>query len=135
VNPRSAKQKGRDFERSVAATIREWTGFGEDDVRHSRAANSGVDIELSKRVKRVFNYWHECKNQKTLSIKEWLRQVFSAQKAAGDESPFVIVFKQHGDSRKLCVIDYEVFLELATRDIKRQRGEIPLYRSVGEEDE
>jgi hypothetical protein len=134
VKPRSAKQKGRDFEKSVAALIREWTGFGEDDVQHSRAANSGVDIELSKRVKKVFNYWHECKNQKTLSIKEWLRQVLAAQKTVKDESPFVIVFKQHGDSRKLCVIDYEVFLELATRDIKRQRGEIPLY-NVGEEDE
>ncbi len=119
TTPRSAKQKGRMFEDAVAERVREWTGLDDDHIKRSRAAYSGEDLEMSRLAQSVLPFDFECKNQKTLSIPAWIRQVEKRTAKSGKD--FVVVFKNHGSSRMFAVIDFDVFLELATR----YRNEVP----------
>jgi hypothetical protein len=106
----------------VAERIREWTGLSEDDVTHSRAAYSGEDIILSAKARKLMDIWVECKNHKTLSIPEWLRQMAAGQKRNNrEDAKPVLVFKQHGDGTMICVIPFDDYLELLTEKLNWER--------------
>jgi hypothetical protein len=118
ITPAARKAKGRGFEKHVVRVTREALALTEDDIRHSHSSGNGRDVELlSERARNVFGFWVEAKNHKTWSLPAWLGQVRKAQAKAGDESPFVIVFKEHrgraGD--ELCVIKYKTLLDLLKR--------------------
>jgi hypothetical protein len=120
IKPRSAKAKGRAFEKSVAARIAEWLGMTEDDVRSVAASVGGEDVELTERARRLFNYYVECKNHRNLKLPEWIRQARAGAAKANKGAIPIVVFKQHGDGTPYVTIELDFFLELATRHLNYQ---------------
>lgn len=118
---RSARAKGKAFEKAVAEAVADWLGLTVDDIIRARSGKDECDIGLSAEARRRFDYWLECKNHKTLKIPEWIRQARDAaarakKRGEGHGTP-VIVFKTHGDGTPYVVIDFFSFMELATRHL------------------
>ncbi len=80
IKPRSAKQKGLDWQKEVCALVSDITGIEynqQDDTCeiHSRESGlNGTDVILRGKAKEKFPYSIECKNCKSISLPEWVRQ-------------------------------------------------------------
>lgn len=118
---RRSKVKGKAFERSVAERIAMWLQLPTSDVWAARSGTKENDINLSAAARALWSYWVEAKNQKTLKIPEWIRQAEAdAAQLGGGRTP-VIIFKQHGDSKKYVVLDFETFMDLTTTRIYEEK--------------
>lgn len=112
VTRRSAKQKGRDYQKEIATRIREEYGLGERDVVSTPASVSGVDIILSEKAKECFPFAVECKRQEKASIWQWIAQ---SEKNAGKEIPITVFRRNHGNSYVL--VSWENFLKVLTQNM------------------
>lgn len=80
IKPRSAKNKGLEWQKEVCSIISRITGIAYDQQSddceiHSRESGlSGVDVVLRGRAKKAFPYAVECKNCNSISLPEWVRQ-------------------------------------------------------------
>lgn len=83
IKPRSAKNKGADFQKTVCSFIADILGIPFDNTDdgcliHSRTMGcSGSDVELRGEARSRFPFGIECKNTNTLSVPEWIRQAAS----------------------------------------------------------
>ncbi len=83
IKPRSAKQKGLDWQKEVCALVSDITGIEynqQDDTCeiHSRESGlNGTDVILRGKAKEKFPFSIECKNCKTISLPDWVRQAES----------------------------------------------------------
>ena len=76
----SRKGKARTLQKWVCEQISELTGipWGKDEEIESRPmGSSGPDIIMSKRVRGLFSYSIECKNQETWKIENYIKQAKS----------------------------------------------------------
>jgi hypothetical protein len=111
---RTSKAKGRSFEASVAEDIAKALDADPRDVKRTPASIPGSDIIVHHSLRSRWEYYTECKNQKTLSIPAWIRQ---AEEGANRDDPGmtpIVVFKQHGNGKKYVVVDFDHFLRLVT---------------------
>lgn len=121
---RNNRKKGRAFEKEVAADIVKALDLHEKDVLNSRSGKTECDIHLSEEAYERFPYWIEAKNSKNLQVPAWLKQAQTDAAAAikVDHRPFaptpVVVFKQHGSSKKYAIIDFDAFLILAANMVR-----------------
>jgi hypothetical protein len=114
---RRSKAKGKSFEKSVALDIAaafelKYGITADCDVTTTRSGQDDCDIGLSARAKELYPVWTECKDCKTLSVPAWLQQVAEAQTRHKDNRTPVIVFKQHGKSKKQAIIPFGHLLDL-----------------------
>jgi len=83
IKPRSAKNKGLDWQKEVCAIVSRITGIeyvqqSDDCEIHSRESGlNGVDVILRGEAKKKFPFCIECKNSKSISLPEWVRQAES----------------------------------------------------------
>jgi len=107
---RSAKSKGRGFQKFVATKIRETFGLEERDVCSSPASVTGEDIILSERAKKVFPYSVEAKCSEQLNIWKAIEQ--SKSNSKGKEP--LVIFKKNFNEPYVC-IKLDSFLKLIKR--------------------
>ena len=107
IKTRSAKAKGRDFQKAIAKDIRELYGLEERDVVSTPASVPGEDILLSEKAKEVFPFSVECKRTEKASVWQWIKQ---AEQNKGDRTPIVVFRRSRGKSQVL--ISWEDFKEL-----------------------
>ncbi len=83
IKPRSAKQKGLDWQKEICAMISRITGIeynqqSDDCPIHSRESGlNGTDVILRGEAKKKFPFCIECKNANAISLPEWIRQAES----------------------------------------------------------
>ena len=80
IKPRSAKNKGLEWQKETCEIVSRITGIPYDQKNddceiHSRESGlNGVDVILRGEAKKRFPFCIECKNAKTISLAEWVRQ-------------------------------------------------------------
>lgn len=127
---RSARAKGKGFEKEVAEYLASWLGVEEQDITNARSGKQECDIQMSSAAAKLFPYWLEAKNHKNLKIPEWIDQAVADAKGKkaplrvpGDPEDLVpiVVFKRHRDTTKWACLPFADFMRLATANIELRR--------------
>lgn len=112
ITRKSAKSKGRGFQKLVARLIREYFDLSDSDVRSTAASVGGEDILFSELGRNIFPFSVECKNQEHINIWQAIEQ---SNKNCGDYTP-IVVFKKN-NSETYVTIELESFLALIKHGI------------------
>lgn len=121
IKPRSAKNKGMDWQKEICSLISELTGIeydqkNDDCLIHSRESGlSGTDVVLRGEAKEKFPYSVECKNCKTLSIPDWIRQ---ADNNADNGNWLLFVKSPVLESKKIVVMSLDQFKDMYLKHSK-----------------
>lgn len=110
MSTKSAKAKGRRLQQLVRDRIlKAFPKLELDtDVRSAIMGETGEDIKLSSKARKLFPYSVECKSLKRVAIYNYYDQAIT--NTPDGASPLVVV-KQ--DRRKpLAVLDFETFMEM-----------------------
>jgi hypothetical protein len=107
ITRRSAKGKGRGFQKDVARQIREYNDLSDSDVRSTAASVPGEDILFSELGRNTFPFSVECKNQEHLNIWQAIEQ---ANRNAGNHTPIVVFKKNHSET--YVTINFDDFLAI-----------------------
>ena len=113
----SRKAKGKDLQNLVAKKISELLNvpYGQDEEIQSRQmGGAGVDIALSKEIRKLFPFSIEVKNQQQLNLLKTWQQ--ACNNCYEDTNP-VIVYKKTGKTKNerippLVIIELDVFFNL-----------------------
>lgn len=110
----SRKAKGREFQYWVCRKIADmfempFNQQDDDCLIHSREMGQhNVDIILRGSVKKSFPFSIECKNQETLSVKDWIKQA----KTNEQENTFwMLIFKNKEIKEPVVCLEFETFLK------------------------
>ena len=117
IKPASAKRKGQEWQKECCRMIADATGIPYDsasdvcEIRSRESAAPGVDIILSGEAAKLFPWKVECKNAKTVSLPEWIRQ---AMANSGGESDWLLLVKSEAlPCKKIAVMDFAKFGEIS----------------------
>lgn len=115
----SAKAKGRALQQKVRDSILKLFPDLEldSDVRSAIMGETGEDIKLSSKARKVFPYSVECKSLKTVGVYKFYDQAIS-NTPKGVE-PLVVV--KQNFRKPLAVVDFEHFMELVDASKTTQR--------------
>lgn len=122
IAPRSAKNKGREWQQEVCRAISDITGIEyrqEDDncEIHSREMGlSGADIILRGAAKKLFNYVPECKSCTNLSLPDWIRQ--AAFNCDGLNNWILFVKSPTIEGKKIVILNFENFKEVMKKYVR-----------------
>jgi len=117
-NPKSAKGKGLEFQRSIARDVAELIGctYGSDDeaeVFSRPSGHNGVDIGLRGMARHRFPFAVECKAGRSFSLKNAMQQATAnANKGSRDEMPLA-VHRPHNSAQSYAVLTWRDFLFIA----------------------
>lgn len=118
IKPRSAKNKGLEWQKETCEIVSRITGIPYDQKSdeceiHSRESGlSGVDIILRGEAKKRFPFCIECKNAKTISLAEWVKQ---AQDNCNESDNWLLVIKSPIlPMKKIVVMSLSKFEKIAT---------------------
>lgn len=109
---RSARARGRGFEKSTAEDIREALGAHPEDVKRTPAAIGGKDIILHHALRARFPYACECKNTRVLNVPAWIRQAEAAVEKEGAGLEPIVIFKLPGNAKKYVIVEFAHFLKV-----------------------
>jgi hypothetical protein len=120
IKTRSAKAKGQDLQKTVCKKISELLGipYGKDEEISSReSGQSGTDIRLSPRLRKLFPFSIECKNQQKWGIKPAIEQ---AKQNQYPNTYWLVVFKKTGRTKEdrikpVVMMDLDDFFELLSK--------------------
>lgn len=119
IKPASARRKGQDWQKECCKMIAEATGVPFDpagdtcEIRSRESARAGCDIILAGRAAELFPWKVECKNAKTLSLPEWIRQ---AESNSGGENNWLLLVKSEALScKKIAAMDFAKFAEISAK--------------------
>lgn len=107
----SAKAKGRVLQQWAAKKISEITGipWGKDELISSREmGQSGTDVRLIGKAKKLFPFAIECKNQESWSLPAWIKQ---AKSNIQPSTNWLLIFKKNRHEEIICM-DAEAFFEI-----------------------
>jgi len=94
VTRRSAKSKGRSFEKDILKDIQLSFGLSDSDISQVAASVNGVDIKLlSDKAYTKFPFSVECKRQEKLNIYDAVEQ--SIKNKLDNTYPLVVHKKNH----------------------------------------
>ena len=125
ITRRSAKSKGRGFQKDIARKIREYFGLADSDVRSTAASVPGEDILFSDLGRHTFPFSVECKNREHISIWQAIEQ---SNKNAGYYVPLVI-FKKN-NSETYVTIDLDSFLSIIKHGVSSVVPLEPDYKNM-----
>ena len=117
MKTRSAKNKGARLQKWVAEKISKVLGIpcGKDELISSREmGQSGTDVRLIGKAKRLFKYSIECKNQETWTLPSWIKQAKSNQAKGTDW----LLFIKKNHHEEIAIMDAEVFFKIQADLIK-----------------
>ena len=112
----SARRKGLDWQKECCEMIADATGSAFDpaddacEIRSRESSAPGVDIILSGEAAARFHWKVECKNAKTVSLPEWVRQ--AAANSAGENNWLLLVKSEALPCKKIAVMDFAKFGEI-----------------------
>lgn len=112
IKPRSAKNKGMDWQKEICSFISRLIGIeydqkSDDCLIHSRESGlSGTDVVLRGEAKEKFPYSIECKNCKSISLPEWIRQ---AESNSEDGNWLLFIKSPAIESKKVVVLSINQF--------------------------
>ena len=112
IKRRSAKAKGRGFQKETARKIREYNNLLDSDVRSTAASVPGEDILFSEIARNIFPFSVECKCQEHINIWGAIEQ---AKKNGGKYVPIVVFKKNNTDT--YVTIDFDSFLALVKHGV------------------
>lgn len=122
IKPRSAKNKGLEWQKEVCGIIAELIGEefdqSKDDCNiHSRESGlSGTDVILRGAAKEKFPFSVECKNCKSLSIPMWISQ---AESNCDNEDNWILFVKSPViPGKKIVTLSLNQFTKLFKNTIK-----------------
>jgi len=114
ISVQAAKSKGRNLQKLVARKISELLNepFGPDeDIASRPMGQSGCDIRLSPRLKKVFPYSIECKCQERFNVASALKQAIDNQ----EEGTEWLLFYTKNRFPTVVSMDINHFFELLKR--------------------
>lgn len=114
MKPRSAKNKGKNFQNEIAKDISNLLNipWGRDELISSREmGQQGTDIRLLGEAKERFPYSVECKCCEKWNLGEWIEQ--SRRNCAPGTSWLVVMRKNR--FKPVVVMEWETFLKLHTK--------------------
>lgn len=124
ISVASRKAKARKLQDWTCEQISQVTNipWGKDDdaeIKPRPMGQSGPDVILSPHVRKLFPFTVECKNQKRLSLLDWIDQ---AKINCYPDTDWLLVVKRSGrkkneQTKEFVVIDAEVFFSLL-RDLR-----------------
>ena len=106
----SRKAKGRHLQKYVAKRISEITGIasGKDEMIASREmGQSGSDVRLIGKAKKLFPFSIECKYQETWSVPAWIQQAKKNWKRKTDW----LLFMRKNRHEEIVCMDAEAFFK------------------------
>lgn len=120
MKPSSAKAKGRLLQQQVRDKILEMYPDLEldTDVRSAIMGETGEDIKLSSKARKVFPYSVECKSLKAVGVYKFYDQA-KANTPKGVQ-PLVVV--KQNRRKPLVVLDLDYFMELQHGSKTSQTG-------------
>ena len=113
----SRKSKGRNFQKWVAEKISDLLGipWGTDELISSRPmGQSGTDVCLIGKAKKLFKYSIEIKNQESWALPAWIKQAKSNQAKGTDW----LLFIKKNRHEEIAVMSAEVFFKIQGEIIK-----------------
>lgn len=114
IKTSSAKAKGRNLQYWVCCKIAdffhiEFNQQEDECLIHSREMGQhNVDIILRGYVKKQFPFSIECKNQETISIKDWIKQAKTNEQ---ENNYWMLIFKNKEIKNPVVCLDFETFLK------------------------
>lgn len=109
---RSAKNKGKLFEREIADKIKECFSLTSDDIRVTIGSETGADIKLSAKAKSVFPFSLELKRR--ASFKTIYDFYLQASKHYPELIPAVVIRQDR--SEPLIIMNLDHFLTLVNNE-------------------
>lgn len=107
----SRKAKGRNLQKYVTRRISEITGipYGKDERIASREmGQSGTDVRLIGKAKKLFPFSIECKYQETWSVPAWIKQAKENWKRGTDW----LLFMRKNRHPEIVCMDAEAFFKI-----------------------
>lgn len=121
MKTRSAKNKGIRLQKYVAQRISEITKIpcGKDlDIESRQMGQSGIDIILHGKAKKLFPFSIECKYQETWSVPAWIQQAKDNWKKGTDW----LLFLRKNRHEEIVVLDAEAFFKIYKEYLKLKKG-------------
>lgn len=116
IKPRSAKNKGLEWQKECAAMIArvtdvEYNQQDDDCEIHSRESGlNGVDVILRGRAKKSFPFCVECKNVKAISLVNFISQATSN---CDELNNWILFLKSPRlPDKKVIIMDFQKFEEI-----------------------
>lgn len=123
---RSAKAKGKAWEKEVAEIIGNAIGMPSTDVFNSRSGVKECDVQLSLQARSRFPHYLECKNEKRPRVPAWVAQMTEDQKIArkrGKSSKLgIVVFKVHGNRTPFALVAFRDILPYIVKMPEKDNG-------------
>lgn len=115
MRPQSAKAKGRLLQQHVAKRLCALYNleYTEDGHFNSRGmGQAGVDIQMSPTAKQLCPFDIECKNQKNIAMKDWIKQAEDNTKEG--RMPLVVfkIQQKNFEDGTYCTLRFEDLLSL-----------------------
>lgn len=115
IKPRSAKNKGLNFQKKIAAYIGSLIGIeasqDDDSLIQSRlAGQNGTDIILHKEAKALFPFAVECKDCSSISLPSWIAQ--AKQNETEKEKFLLFIHSQLLDEKDIVVMSLDTFEQI-----------------------
>ena len=107
MKPKSAKQKGKNFERDIAKALGK--AFNCKDTRRTPCSGA-IDTfpgDICKLPKEIDDFIIECKKQERMNLWDWLAQ---AEREAGRKTP-VLIFSRNR-SKTYAVMEFNDWLNI-----------------------
>ena len=109
IKVRSGIAKGRAFQKVAMEAFKEAFGLTEDDIRCPVGSETGEDIKLTKKARKIIGLSIECKNQKKFNLWQALRQ---SSANCPDDACEAVVFKEHGRAKMFIIVPLDHYLEI-----------------------
>ena len=111
----SRKAKGRNLQKWAMGKIAELLGYelpenkDESHIRSREMGQSGVDIVLSKRMKKIFPFAVECKNQEQINLPDFFEQ---ARANSSETIKPLLILKNKRLKEPLLIMEWDSFESL-----------------------
>ena len=115
----NSRIKGNNYQRHIARVIGEIFELDWKEHATSTPQSGGMkwkgDIQKSSELSKIFPFHIECKNQKAIRLKDWVKQAESD--CPQNETP-TVVFHIHNSSKDYILMPLEDFLHFVKDNSK-----------------
>ena len=122
ITVKSAKAKGRNFQKQVAERISKLLDIPvekDGEIESRPMGQSGTDIILRGDALELFPYSCEMKNQQNVSIHQWIEQAKTNTK---EGTNWLLFFKRNHE-KPVVIMDMDAFFKIIEENLNWRRPE------------